>query len=67
MDNTFIINIIEKRQKYFHISFEEAALKFYKAETYKTLQETENGLWAESAEYIADRYYEEISPIVLEN
>ena len=23
------------------------------------LQETENGLWAESAEYIADRYYEE--------
>lgn len=32
---------------------------FYKSETYKTLQETENGLWAESAEYIADRYYEE--------
>lgn len=25
----------------------------------KTLQETENGLWAESAEYISDRYYEE--------
>ena len=37
----------------------EAALKFYQSETYKTLQETENGLWAESAEYIADRYYEE--------
>lgn len=34
-------------------------MKFYKSETYKTLQETENGLWAESAEYIADRYYEE--------
>ena len=33
---------------------------FYKSETYKTLQETENGLWAESAEYIADRYYEEM-------
>ena len=32
---------------------------FHKSETYKTLQETENGLWAESAEYIADRYYEE--------
>lgn len=28
----------------------------HKYETYKTLQETENGLWAE---YIADRYYEE--------
>ena len=52
MDNTFIINIIEKRQKYFHISFEEAALKFYKSETYKTLQETENGVWAESAEIL---------------
>lgn len=37
-----------------------AALKFYKSETYKTLQETENGLWAESAEYITDRYYEEV-------
>lgn len=46
------LNIIEKRQKYFHISFEEAALKFYKAETYKTLQETENGVWAESAEIL---------------
>ena len=42
-----------------HITFEEAVLRFYKSETYKTLQETENGLWAESAEYIADRYYEE--------
>ena len=37
------------------LSFEKAALKFYKSETYKTLQETENGLWAESAEYIADK------------
>jgi len=46
--------------KHYHISFEKAALKFYKSETYKTLQETENGLWAESAEYIADRYYEEV-------
>ena len=46
-------------QEHFHIAFEEAVLLFYKSETYKTLQETENGLWAESAEYIADRYYEE--------
>ena len=43
----------------------EAALKFYKSETYKTLQETENGLWAESAEYIADRYYEEAAANVV--
>ena len=49
----------ELLQEHFQISFEEAVLRFYKSETYKTLQETENGLWAESAEYIADRYYEE--------
>lgn len=46
-------------QERFHIAFEEAVVLFLKSETYKTLQETENGLWAESAEYIADRYYEE--------
>lgn len=34
-------------------------MRFYKSETYKTLQNTENALWAESAEYIADRYMEE--------
>ena len=62
-----IRDVLKLLQQHFHISFEEAALKFYKSETYKTLQETENGLWAESAEYIADRYYDEISPIVLEN
>ena len=54
-----IRDVLKLLQQHFHISFEEAALKFYKSETYKTLQETENGLWAESAEYIADRYYEE--------
>ena len=62
-----IRDVLKLLQQHYHISFEKAALKFYKSETYKTLQETENGLWAESAEYIADRYYDEISPIVLEN
>jgi len=51
--------VVKLLQEHFHIAFEEAVLLFYKSETYKTLQETENGLWAESAEYIADRYYEE--------
>lgn len=41
------------------LSFEEAVMRFYKSQTYKTLQNTENALWAESAEYIADRYFEE--------
>lgn len=37
----------EKRKsgvQHYHIRFEDAALKFYKFETYKTLQETEKGL-----------------------
>ena len=53
-----VIKILEKQ---FNIGFEEATMKFYKSETYKTLQNTENGLWAESAEYIADRYFEDIA------
>ena len=55
-----IIDVLMLLHEQFIISFEEAALRFYKSETYKTLQETENGLWAESAEYIADRYCDEI-------
>ncbi len=54
-----IRDVLKLLQEHFQISFEEAALRFYKSETYKTLQETENGLWAESAEHIADRHYEE--------
>ena len=54
-----IRDVVKLLQEHYQISFEEAVLRFYKSETYKTLQETENGLWAESAEYIADRYYEE--------
>ena len=34
-------------------------MRFYKSQTYKILQNTENALWAESAEYIMDRYLEE--------
>lgn len=51
-----VVNIIQEQLK---ICFEDAISLFYKSETYKTMQNTENGLWAESAEYIADRYFEE--------
>lgn len=51
-----VLNLMQEK---FEIGFEEAALRFYKSETYKTLQNTENALWAESAEYIMDRYLEE--------
>ena len=35
-------------------------MRFYKSQTYITLQNTENAFWAESAEYIAERYFEEM-------
>lgn len=47
-----------------NISFEEAVMLFYHSETYKILQETENALWAESAEYIVDRYLDESEALV---
>lgn len=50
------IDVIKKEQR---VSFEEAALMFYHSDTYKNLQNTENGLWAESPEFIADRFFDE--------
>jgi len=51
-----VIDIIKEQLK---IDFFEAFNRFYDSQTYEILRETENGLWAESAEYIADRYFEE--------
>mgnify|MGYP005754269463 FL=1 len=51
-----VIDIIKERED---LSFPDAAMAFYHSMTYKALQHTENALWAESAGYIADRYYEE--------
>lgn len=51
-----VVDILQEKLK---ISFEEAMMLFYHSETYKILQETENALWAESAEYIVDRYFAE--------
>lgn len=42
-----------------NLSFEDAMGLFYNSKTYGILQNTENAFWAESAEYIADRYFEE--------
>ena len=52
-----VIDIIKERS---HLSFQDAAGAFYHSKTYQSLQNTENTLWAESAGYIADRYYEEL-------
>lgn len=57
-----VIKLIQKR---LDIGFEEAALYFYKSQIYKVLQNTENALWAESAEYITDRYLEEYNKILI--
>lgn len=51
-----VVDILQEKLK---VSFEEAMMLFYQSETYKILQETENAFWAESAEYIADRYFAE--------
>lgn len=51
-----VIDIIKDKE---HLSFPDATVAFYHSRTYKALQNTENALWAESAGYIADRYFEE--------
>ncbi|OPJ63176.1 hypothetical protein [Clostridium oryzae] len=53
--------VIDVLQERLNIDFVEAIDQFYNSETYSTLQNTENGLWAESPEYIADRFFEETS------
>ena len=50
-----VVDIIKTVRK---IDFVEALVQFYCSGTYKTLQNTENGLWAESPEYIADCFFE---------
>ena len=41
-----VVDIIKEARK---IDFIEALGQFYHSDTYKTLQNTENGLWAESS------------------
>lgn len=56
-----VLDVLQERM---NIDFVEAVDQFYTSETYLTLQNTENGLWAESPEYIADRFFEEKSILV---
>jgi len=48
--------IAQRRKK----SFDESLEKFYSTKVYQALQNTDDALWAESAEYIFDLYCEEI-------
>lgn len=47
-----IRDVLKLLQDHFQIDFEEAVLRFYKSETYKTLQQTENGLWGQNQQNI---------------
>ena len=49
-----IVNVFIERLS---ISFEDALMLFYHSDTYKTLRNTENALWAELPQFIADRYF----------
>jgi hypothetical protein len=51
-----IVNLLTEREKK---DFDEVFADFLASATYKILQHTENALWAESSEYIADEYYRE--------
>lgn len=59
-----VVDVLKEQMK---IDFIEALGQFYNSETYTTLQNTENGLWAESAEYIADRFFEEKGILVAQH
>ena len=53
-----ISNILAEKE---HISFDNAYEKFIQSNTYNALKRINNLYWAESAQYIADEYYREIS------
>lgn len=53
--------VIDVLQERLNIGFVEAIDQFYNSRTYTTLQDVKNGFWAESPEYIADKFMEEIS------
>lgn len=52
--------VLDELQERLGIGFIEATDLFYHSKTYTILQNTENGLWAESPQYIADQYFEEV-------
>lgn len=54
-----IRDVIDIIQETTGMNFPDVMVSFYGSKTYKALQNTQNTLWAESAGYIADRYFEE--------
>lgn len=52
-----VIDVIQER---LGVDFIKAVEQFYNSGTYEILQDVKNGFWAESPEYIADRFMEEM-------
>jgi hypothetical protein len=48
-----IVNILAERE---HKDFDTVFAEFIVSDTYKALQRTNNALWAESSEFIANEY-----------
>jgi len=44
-----------------HIDFDDAYERFVSSDTYSILKRTDNLYWAESAEFIVDEYYRNLS------
>lgn len=52
-----VIELIATKE---HKTFDECYMIFSESRTYRNIQRTETGMWAESAEYIVDDYYREL-------
>jgi len=55
-----IVNILAERE---NKDFDTIFAEFLASDTYKALQRTNNALWAESSEFIADEYEREKNTI----
>ena len=57
MKTESIVHLLAQREER---PFDDCLIAFTASNTYRTLQNTESQLWAESAEFIVDEYYREL-------
>lgn len=60
-----VLEVVRFVSKKYSVSFDKAALMFYRSKTSEILHNSENGLWAESPEFIANMFYEEQKQSIL--
>ena len=56
-----ISSVVEMIAEHDRISFEEAYKNFCNSSVYEALQNTDTVMWSESAEYIVNAYYRQLS------